>query len=250
MNTIEEAKKRWLEGDVSCDPSQASSIDFRIIKESFDLIRDGEVRIPDEEMAIMGMAEESRNTKESSVVSVENSRDLIVFTCMAMVVRGVWGNSVTWEERGVPQGAFVNHWSNLLKSGKYLQGESKLKYRAANEKDYYCCLGVICDSYVQGSWDNAEIASYISPVDGSLHASRLPPYLSSLLFGRKWYIEDMLIMANDLDFSRFYVPDSLLERPFGVVTAVLDRLPFMEYSGLLFKEYAEAIRVFNLLREV
>ena len=51
-------------------------------------------------------------------------------------------------------------WVEALRSGKYKQGFSRLKYN--NGEDVrYCCLGVLCEISGRGSWNENNI--YVTP---------------------------------------------------------------------------------------
>lgn len=47
-------------------------------------------------------------------------------------------------------------WVAALRSGKYRQSKSNLKYKKVNQEPGHCCLGVLCDLYKQetgnGEW--------------------------------------------------------------------------------------------------
>jgi len=49
-------------------------------------------------------------------------------------------------------------WTTALRSGKYKQGRSRLQRLDAFENPQFCCLGVLCDLYIQetgnGKWQS------------------------------------------------------------------------------------------------
>lgn len=57
----------------------------------------------------------------------------------------------TKQELGPKQQA----WVNALRSGKYLQGQRRLRQETPVEDVFeYCCLGVMCDLFSDATWEN------------------------------------------------------------------------------------------------
>jgi hypothetical protein len=43
-------------------------------------------------------------------------------------------------------------WVEALRSGKYMQGDSVLRFPNDSGNDFYCCLGVLCDLIEPNNW--------------------------------------------------------------------------------------------------
>lgn len=63
-------------------------------------------------------------------------------------------------------------WIEALRSGKYLQGERRLRTLTSGKPDTYCCLGVLGDIFDPSKWvphaeDEGRMA-YEHPMSGSM----------------------------------------------------------------------------------
>lgn len=90
-------------------------------------------------------------------------------------------------------------WLEALRSGKYKQGQRKLR----NQKDEFCCLGVLCDISGQGQWkrgDNSSTYCYYKEWESGYCC--LPSFMEEFS-GIGAGTEEDLIALNDIDELSF-----------------------------------------------
>jgi len=99
-------------------------------------------------------------------------------------------------------------WIKALRSGKYKQGQTVLR----NEKDEYCCLGVLCDLYNQDCRSRKKRG--LSVRKGAEPDSNLDDDLHSFSFNGEtaklpWRVQEWAGMWSN---------DGLMDEPQGVLT--------------------------------
>lgn len=107
---------------------------------------------------------------------------------------------------------FKKRWVEALRSGKYKQGEGRLR----TEEDCYCCLGVGCDVLGKGEWvrhkyaEKDELWAYKSDI---LETAVMPSDLKDAV-GLTAADSASLIRLNDFEKRTFaeiadYIEDNL-----------------------------------------
>lgn len=90
-------------------------------------------------------------------------------------------------------------WLEALRSGRYKQGKSRLR----NNKDEFCCLGVLCDISGQGQWklaDDKTTYYYCKEKKNGYHC--LPPFMEEFSGIGAGTLEDLMGL-NDIDELSF-----------------------------------------------
>lgn len=153
--------------------------------------------------------------------------------------------------RDVPGGTFAKGWADLLESGKYKQSRETLRGGGPGVDIGYCCLGVLCDSYLGGRWVtriNGEYA-YSDEVIGSFLVTSLDPIVSSIVFGRHAsYLGALLMSANDIKIPGKF-PDRLPNAQYEIVISVLRLIPKIHSCGILFRKYEWATKFLKKIYE-
>jgi len=89
-------------------------------------------------------------------------------------------------------------WLKALRSGKYKQG----KYRLRNNRDEFCCLGVLCDVSDQGQWGQVDDSSnYCYYKEGESESDCLPSFMVNVDWARR--AGGVLARLNDIDRLSF-----------------------------------------------
>ena len=129
-------------------------------------------------------------------------------------------------------------WIAALRSGKYAQGELVLRH-----KDKFCCLGVACDVYDRGQWQN------IGGLSGCIVFMKAISHLPTEVAEAMHFNAQTVYV--DWDDIQHKLPDvakkleSSSSRTFFPSTAGLDLTRLNDAHGLTFAEIADVLETYE-----
>jgi hypothetical protein len=89
-------------------------------------------------------------------------------------------------------------WIKRLRSGQYVQGREVLR----NEKDEFCCLGVLCDIVAHDKWFMHCGGEWAQP-DGDGHRTACLPVAVQAAVGFDYDTVAVLVYLNDAESKSF-----------------------------------------------
>jgi len=110
-------------------------------------------------------------------------------------------------------------WTDALRSGKYIQGRSRLRYG-----DAFDCLGVLCDTgVVPGQWEKVYDDIYMWTCDSGASYTGALSRLHLAAVGLSYEAQDRLMIMNDGLFNYH----GGISRPstFAQIADYIDTLP-------------------------
>lgn len=222
---------------VTFNPLMATEKDKKSLEEAFEFISE-EMEVGDETFGLCVLAKELKRTMPAMEMGyMAQPYEAGLYLLMSIAVNKVFSICPVEEE------TFAQGWADDLLSGKYTRAQSYLK-EVVGGVERYCCLGVLCEKYLSGSWRNkGSYQGYVDEIFNETHELLLPGIIKWMVFGEHTYIEKLLVSANDIEEIEQSVPESILDTEYGLVIPILRYMPSINDCGILFRPYDDAVRL-------